>query len=468
MSVARHGGWHKRVGALLGHNVAIHDRTDVVETGVWYETTPAQQGIWVLDKDEKLRPTYLIPTVLEFTGRVDHPVLVEAVQAAVGRHPALRSRFRLDVASRRVRYRTDGPPGEVGFIDSVADGWTGAELDRLVDVLCWTPFDLADEAQARGEVIRVDQSRTLLVLTMHHISFDGWSRHLLVDEIVTNYRRMLAGNLPDRRPAAHPADLIRPEWRGVSRQAIADRVAEVAERLRGAPTTVDLPYDRQPSGETSVIGASLAVELDPELTGRVMAVAAQEGCTPFMTGVALLAGTLRRRTGQRDFLFALGWPGREDPAAAEAVGMFMATLVLRVDLDEATTWRELLRRARAAALAAFVDADVPLDAVAAELNPGRAVMWPPMTPVLVNVDDLPAEIELAPGVRGGYRATGPVHTKYDLDLFVRLDQGPTGDRLTLSIDYALDLFDSTTIEGLLADLRLGALDIADFTEEPCG
>jgi hypothetical protein len=115
-----------------------------------------------------------------------------------------------------------------------------------------------------------------------------------------------------------------------------------------------------------------------------------------------------------------------------------------------------------------MDADVPLDAVATVLNPSRTVIWPPLTPVLVNVDDLPLEIELAPDVRGGYRQAGPVYTKYDLDLFVRLDQGPRGSRMTLSIDYPLDLFNHDTIEGLLSDIRRSAVDLASSAEEPYG
>jgi hypothetical protein len=445
------------------NNAVTGGNNVVTDDAVWHRATPAQQGIWVLDKDEKLRPTYLIPTVLAFAGVVDHAVLVAAAQAAVNRHPALRSRFGLDMQSRRVRYRTDGPPGNVGFIDAIADGWSADELDRLVDVLCWTPFDLADEAPARGEVIRVDEQSTLLVLTMHHIAFDGWSRHLLVDEITKTYQNMLRGHEPKLGTPGHPADLIRP----TSKDGLAERVGQVVERLRGAPMTVELPYDRRPAGEGSVLGANLSVGFDEELTGKVMAVAAQEGCTPFMMAVALLAGTLSRTTGQRDFLFALGWPGREDPAAAEAIGMFMATLVLRVEFDEATTWRELLRQARSGALEAFIDSDVPLDAVATALNPAREVIWPPLTPVLVNVDDLPLEIELAPGVVGEYRLTGPVYTKYDLDLFVRLDQAADGCRLTLSIDYRLDLFDHETIESLLSALRSSAVDLAQSPEEPC-
>ncbi|ALG10934.1 hypothetical protein AOZ06_32230 [Kibdelosporangium phytohabitans] len=402
--------------------------------------------------------------MLEFTGQIDNAILAESAGHALNRHPALRSRFRLDLGTQRVEYRTDGPPGEVGFIDAQADGWSADELDRLVGVLCWTPFDLAEEAQARGEVIKVDDTTTLLVLTMHHISFDGWSRHLLVNEIIAGYQALRRGEALDPTPSAHPAGLVGPPPADVT----AQRVAEAVDRLRGAPLTVTLPYDRCPApGESSVLGANLSIELDEELTGKVMAVAAQEGSTPFMTAVALLAGTLSRYSGQRDFLFAFGWPGREDPATADAIGMFMSTLVLRVGLDETTTWRELVRNARIGALEAFMDCDVPLEPIATALNPGRHVIWPPLTPVLVNVDDLPLELPVAPGVTCRYRLDGPVHTKYDLDLFVRSDDGEHGSRLTLAIDYPTDLFDAATIETLLSGLRRSAVDLAYSTEEPC-
>lgn len=429
----------------------------------WWPATPTQRGIWVLDSDERLKPTYLVPSVLEFIGPVAQDVLVEAVARTLARHPALRSRFRLDPTGRQVQYETDGPPAEVGLVDAVADGWSARELDELVRVLCWTPFDLAADAPARAEVVRVDADITLLVLTAHHIAFDGWSRHLLMAEIGATYRALLAGTEPVSAPAGHPGVALA----GIPAPA-PDRVAEVVERLRGAPNKVDLPYDRAPDpGNTSVLGTTAAVELDEQLSGKVLSVAAQEGCTPFMVAVALFAATFARRGTQRDFLIAFGWPGREEPATADMVGMFMATLVLRMQLEDDTSWRELLRLARAAATDAFVDSDVPLDAVATALTPGRQAIWPPLTPILVNVDDLPAELELADGVRGRYLPVDPVYTKYDLDLFVRVDQGPAGPRLRLSVDYPPALFDADTVAGLLADLRAAAGDLAHLTEEPC-
>lgn len=435
---------------------------DILEqTQVWHEATAVQQGIWVLDTDERLRPTYLIPSVLDFSGNIHHAILVDAVRHVVSRHPALRSRFRLDAETGRIQYRTDGEPGHVGFIDARAEGWTGRKLDQLVEVLCWTPFDLGNEAQVRAEVIKVDETRTLLVLTMHHISFDGWSRNLLVPEIVTVYRALLAGEEPVLAPAVHPADVPGT----VRQQRSPDRVAEVLERLRGAPMTVDLPYDRQPVAEPeSIVAANLSITLDPELSARVLAVAGQEGCTPFMTAVAVLTGTLCRMSGQRDFLIAFGWPGRDDPATAEAIGMYMATLMLRVTFDDDTTWRDLLRITRQSAMAAFVDSDVPLDAIAAALNPGRRQMWPPLTPMLVNVDDLPKRIELTPGTFGHYWPLKSVYGKYDLDLFVRVDRDADGDRITFALDFLVELFDQETIESILGKLRQSAADLANAPE----
>lgn len=431
------------------------------QTGVWHEATAVQQGIWVLDTDERLRPTYLIPSVLDFSGTIDHAILVDALRQVVSRHPALRSRFRLDTETGQVQYCTDGEPGHVGFIDARADGWIGDKLDHLVEVLCWTPFDLASEAQVRAEVIKVDDDRTLLVLTMHHISFDGWSRNLLVPEIVTVYRALLAGEDPVLTPAIHPADVPGT----VRQQRSPERVAEVLERLRGAPTTVDLPYDRPPVAEPeSIVAANLSTTLDAELSARVLAVAVQEGCTPFMTAVALLTGTLCRTSGQRDFLIAFGWPGRDDPATAEAIGMYMATLMLRITFDEDTTWRDLLRIARGSAMSAFVDSDVPLDAIAAALNPGRRQIWPPLTPMLVNVDDLPKRIELTPGVSGHYWPLKSVYGKYDLDLFVRVDRDAEGDRITFALDFLVELFDPATIETFLGKLRQSAADLANAPE----
>ncbi|MER5632662.1 condensation domain-containing protein [Streptomyces nitrosporeus] len=432
-----------------------------MEEPSWYPATRMQQGLWVLDRDELLKPTQLVPSVIEFTGPVDHPVLVDAVRRALGRHPSLRARFRLDVKRRRVEYSTHGAPADAGFLDAAAEGWTAAEVDRLVSALCSTPFDLATEAPARAEVIRLGTERTLLVLTSHHIVFDGLSRTMLLEEIFTLYRAALAGVEPELSSPPHPASVVAEP----SEEETAAQVQEVVERLRGAPTGVHLPFVRA-SEETSLVGASAATRLDPGTTAKVLAVAAQEGCTTFMLGVALLAAALARGSTQRDFLIAFAWPGRDRPEAADVIGMFITTVVLRVSLDGSTTWRELLRNARTGSMEAFMDSDVPLDAISAELNPKRNALWPPLTPVLLNLDDAPHTPELAPGTTGRLRPLDPLYIKYDLAVFVRVEESTEGRRLELSLDHPVDITDPSAVPAFLSDLRRSAVDLATSPEEP--
>lgn len=427
---------------------------------VWYTANPAQKGLWVLDRVEQLRPTSLIPTIMEFTGPIDHPLLGRSVQRVLERHPSLRSRFRLNVERKQVEYRTDGAPAEVGFIDAEAENWSADELARLVDALCYTPFDLGDEPPVRAEVIRVDAAKTLLVLTVHHIVCDGWSRRLIMAEIAQVYRALAAGTAPVLSSLPHPAEVITM----LGPNEVQERLPEVIDRLRGVPMEVEFPFSRT-TDDTSLSGATTGTVFDEDLTEALLAAAEEEGCTPFMTAVALLAGTLARTGKQRDFLFAFGWPGRDDPAVADVIGMFMNTVVIRVSLEDTTTWREFLRDTRVAAMEAFIDGDVPLDAVTAGLRPNRDVIWPPLSAVLVNMAETPQDMELAPGVVGRLQPLPALHMKYNFGLFVRLNEDAGRKRLELSVDYIEALYDRDAISEFLADLRRSATDLARSREE---
>jgi hypothetical protein len=427
----------------------------------WHEATAAQQGIWALDRIEQLRPAYLVPSILEFSGPVDHDLMLAAVRRAVGRHPALRSRFRLNVKRHRVEYSTDAESPDVRFW--TADDWPREELRRCVHEFSYAPFDLAAGPCARADVVRVGALTTLLVLTVHHIVFDGWSRRLLVAEIAAIYQAGLRGREPELAEPVHPSKVLIAQ----PRAAMAERIASVVERLRGTPVGVELPYDRLPVDDSPLVSAVTATRFDTSLTSEMMAAARHEGCTAFMLAVAILTATLARAGTQRDFLFAVVWPGREDPTSHGVVGMFMNTVLLRIGLDDRTTWRDLLNHARVAALDAFMDGDVPLNAVVAALDKNRDVSRQPLTPVLINMAAARPPFEFAPGVDCRYQGLDLMYSKWDMAIFVQLDRGPDGkEKLGLTLDYPARLFDQSTIDNLILKLRDSAIHVIDHAENP--
>ncbi|HWM07045.1 MAG TPA: amino acid adenylation domain-containing protein [Actinophytocola sp.] len=398
-----------------------------------HPATSTQQRLWFLDRTKALRKAYLVPVLVELAGTVDHQRLRDAVAAVLARHPALRSRFELDVARRRICYRTDGPAPEVAIADDPAG---------LTD-FCWTPFDLAADAPARARVIR-DGERTVLALVGHHIVLDGWSLDILMDQIGRAYRSGVDG-LP---APVHPA---------VSATDPPPDAAEVIERLRGAPTDIALPLAKERTQVQPVDATVATATVDASLTAALRAVSAPLGCSTFVLGATLLAAALARRGEQREFLLAFPWSGRDRASTLHAVGMFVNTLVLRADLRDEPTWRALLTRIREQSKACYRTADVRFDEVVAALQPDRDLSRPPLTPVYLGVVDQERVLpDLGPGITARNLPLPGMTVKYELDLTVT----DRGRDLQLTATYPTDLWAPTTVADLLSSVVTAAADLA--------
>jgi non-ribosomal peptide synthetase component F/NRPS condensation-like uncharacterized protein len=430
-----------------------------------YPATPTQQRFWTIDRIPSLRTSYQVPIVLELDGPVDREALTRASDLVLSRHPALRSRFELDRTLRRVFVRTDGAPART--IRTDAAGWDDSVLRRHLASACWSGFDLATGPVARAEILDLGE-HTLLVLVLHHIVADGWSQQLLLDQLAEAYRAEVAGR-PVRLPdPVHPLLVTGPpgDDNGSAGGGGVDWTARTVARLSGAPTDVRLPHDRPRPGVPCTRGATVSVDLPAQVTAALGAVGAALSCSTFMMAGALLGVTLARRGDQRDFLFAFPWAGRDGEDSAHAVGMFVETLVLRVDLRAVRTWRDLLFRVRESSTAAYRAANVPFDRLAAALHPGRDLSRPPVTPVYVTVRDGTLGAPLfGPEVRTHQVPLEPLYVKYELELTAV----HRTDRLRLELAYAVELFDADTIDRLAGQLVDAAADlVTDLDTHPLG
>jgi len=135
-----------------------------------------QERLWFLSQlDSRASRAYHVPIALTMTGRLDVPALRRSLDAIVARHEALRTTF---VAVDGVPVQRIAPPSTgMSLIEHDLRGLDGAAAERArltADEMNAT-FDLENGPLVRGRLVTSADDDHLLLVTAHHMVFDGWS-----------------------------------------------------------------------------------------------------------------------------------------------------------------------------------------------------------------------------------------------------------------------------------------------------
>src|SRR5262249_32295275 len=149
-----------------------------------------------------------------------------------------------------------------------------------------------------------------LLLTLHHLVYDGWSQAILLREMAAIYEAGWHGRpspLPELRLQYSDFALWQRRWQesGASGQDLA----WWRERLAGlAP--LDLPAARPRPVTASYRGLRHRFSFPDRLSTELRRLGRREGVTPFMTLAALLLTLLHRYAGEDDVPLGCAAAGR--------------------------------------------------------------------------------------------------------------------------------------------------------------
>jgi amino acid adenylation domain-containing protein len=310
-----------------------------------------------------------------------------------------------------------------------------------------TPFDLARGPLLRARLVRVRDDRWVLLLTMHHVVFDGASAGVLYHELRQLYAAFSAGSpSPLTELSIQYADyaLWQREWLGGD--VLERELAYWKERLAGA-ATLDLPTDRPRRVASGHQGSACTRELPLDLAKAVRELSRRQGATPFMTMLAAFQLLLHRYSGQDDILVGSPVTLRRDPELESLIGYFVNMVVMRTDLSGDPTFLELIARASETALGAVAHGEVPFDRVVQDLQPRRDPTRNPLFQAAFTLERLgeASSQQALPGLQISVVPDTNTVSRFDLEAFVE-DQ-PGG--MILEFLGRRDLFEPKTVELML-------------------
>ncbi|WP_344315693.1 condensation domain-containing protein, partial [Streptomyces rhizosphaericus] len=406
--------------------------------------SPLQEGLLFHNVfDDASLDIYTVQMSMDLQGALDAKALKTAASALLARHPVLRAAFRHEGLSR---------PAQI-ILREVPLDWTESDLsdtpqdeqeEAAAQILAADRarrFDLAKPPLVRFTLIRFGLHRHRFVLTNHHILWDGWSRPVLLRDLLTLY---LNGGDASALPRVRPyRDYL--GW-------LAGRDRDQAERAwRDALADLDEPCLVAPDAERSEeLPGQLDFGLTPELTARLTEQARWLGVT-LNTVVQGGWGLLLSRTLNRDdVVFGVIVSGRSPEliGVENMVGLFINTLPLRLRLRPAETLGALLVRLQQEQARLLDHHHLGLTAI--QQLAGRGDLFD--TALVYENYPLDAAAAGADGDGGpaprhavrlvGAETRGGNH--YPISLIVK-----PGRALRFRLDYRTDLFDRVSAEALV-------------------
>lgn len=398
-----------------------------------------QERLWFLDRFEPDgRAAYNICGSIRLHGQLDLAALRQSLEEVVRRHEVLRTVIE-EVEGRPVGRLCPPPSIDVPLIDLERLGSREEEVRQLADREARQPFDLDQCPLLRARVWRLHSQDHLLLLVLHHSVCDAWSIGVLIKEISTLYQSYHGGEpCPLADPPIQYSDFA--AWQREQMQGgHLEEQVDYWRQLDDAPAVLDIPADHPLPAIRTARGAHHRFSLG-SLEGAVRTLARREEVTPFQVMLAAFQALLFRYSGQEHFLLGSPIAGRHQETES-LIGFFVNTLVLRADLHGNPSFRDLLRRVRETALAAYAHSEVPFERVVEELDPPRDRSRTPLVQVTFAEQRVP-DVPNLPGLECDSVESYEVGAKVDLSLAVRYWKGGWEGHF----EYNADLFEPERIE----------------------
>jgi amino acid adenylation domain-containing protein len=431
----------------------------IVSSGAFDQPRPAspfQQRLYLLHQLGPLQAAYHCPFVLFLEGHPDVASLRTAFRQTVEQFPVLNSNFAIHrgevcqlpgaTLPATLEMAEDMLPSDPTTFDAVLL----REIER--------PFDLQSDALHRARLFRTERAEWVLVITIHHIVFDGWSIGIFAQLLGEHYRALSQGIQlePRPEPAVQFHDFAAWQHQRWEQGDLRHQLNYWREHLAGVDPWLELPTDQGRPHEPRFSGETIHFNLDRSQSRLVTDSCRRFGVTPFILLQSCFALILNWYSGQADFLVGTALALRSQPGTDSIVGPLVNTAVIRNQLQNRMTFAELVGNTRLEVAGMRANADVPFEKVVEALAPERSPGRMPLFQVMFVMQET-GGLSLDLGDIGWrLRPHRSSYARFDLSMAMSED----ADGFHGQLEFSTELFSRDSVDHIIASflrvIELGA------------
>jgi hypothetical protein len=290
-----------------------------------------------------------------------------------------------------------------------------------------------------------------------HIIGDGQSFEVVIAEMSQLYTTFVQGTqsaLPELSVQYVDYAAWQRQW--LQGEELERRLAYWRRQLADAPEKLNLPQRRLRPKVQAFGGARHVTQISADQTRALRELSQREGMTLFMTMLSAFVLLLKLYTGEVDIAIGSAYANRERAEVERLIGILVNTIVLRVNLSDAETIKDVMTRVR----------EVCLDANAYQVPPEllkedmlkRGEQRERMFDVWFQLDRLSQEEFHMKGLTASSYREANEATRFELSLCI----GELEEQMRGALEYDRSMFTAKTTGRMLEDYhQLLALMVAE-------
>ncbi|GFN33009.1 non-ribosomal peptide synthetase [Paenibacillus xylaniclasticus] len=311
--------------------------------------TPVQEGMLFHYRSGKHEGSYAQQLSIRLEGMLNMEALSSAWQQVARVNEMLRTVFRWEKLEHPVQIVLREPNIPISEKDCSASSSKARE--RLVHIAreeeLSKPIDLTTHP-LRVLVCKLNEHSFEMIVSWHHILFDGWSNGVLINELLTAYDAFAAGNkAPIVRKTRFKQFVA---WhqqanREANRNFWMNELADLGDR-----TTLPIRHGTDYKADRRRVSGSVAAPLIQDTIINLSDYARRLGVTPASVLYAAWALLLYKYSGAPTVVFGTTVSGRtpEIEGVEQMVGLFINTVPLRVELNDEAEVEQVIQSVDAA------------------------------------------------------------------------------------------------------------------------